>query len=98
MLLILAGVSLSAVFNERGIFSRAEQAVDKYGQAKARETLELALSDAQIQKHTEGLTEKELDNKIVEIEGELLPKEKPDPNLQNVIVDGYIFEIEVCQK
>ena len=82
------------ILNQDGIFSRAEKATEKYGQAKARETLELALSDAQIQKYTTGLTDEELDNKIAEIEGELLPKEKPNKNLQNVIVDGHIFEID----
>ncbi len=82
------------VFNQDGIFSRAEKATAKYGQAKARETLELALSDAQIQKYTTGLTDEELDDKIAGIEGELLPKEKPNKNLQNVIVDGHIFEID----
>ncbi len=50
VLLILAGVSLSMVFNSDGIFKRAEQATDKYGEAKARETLELALREAQMQK------------------------------------------------
>lgn len=37
VLLILAGVSLSMIFNQNGIFSRAEQATDRYGQAKKRE-------------------------------------------------------------
>ena len=87
-------MSLSAVLNETGIFTRAEQATDKYGQAKAREMLELALIDAQSQKYERGLTDQNLHNKIAEIEAELLKKKKPDPNLQNVIVDGYIFEID----
>lgn len=82
------------VLNSNGIFNRATDAKTKYGQAKARETLELLLSEAQMQKFESGLTEEELDNKIAEIGGELLPKEKPNKNLQNVIVDGYIFEID----
>ena len=94
ILIILAGVSLNAIFNQDGIFNRAELATQKYGKAKARETLEIALADAQMKKYTNGLTDAELDNKIAEIEGELLPKEKPNKNLQNVIIEGHIFEID----
>ena len=67
VLLILAAVSLSAVFSQDGIFSRAEQATDKYGQAKARETLEMLLGEAQMQKYEKGITEEQLDRKIQEI-------------------------------
>ena len=64
VLLILAGVSLSMVFSQDGIFNRAEQGADKYGQAKARETLEMLLGEAQMQKYEIGLTEEELTHKI----------------------------------
>jgi len=67
VLLILAGVSLSMVFSQDGIFNRAEQATDKYGQAKARETLEMLLGEAQMQKYEKGITEEQLDRKIQEI-------------------------------
>ena len=93
VLLILAGVSLSAVFNQDGIFSRAEQATDKYGQAKARETLELCLSEAQMRKYESGLTEEQLDEEISKV-GSLLPKEDENSNNQLVIVEGHIFEID----
>ncbi len=93
VLLILAGVSLSMVFNQDGIFNRAEQATDKYGQAKARETLELCLSEAQMRKYDTGLTEEELNEEIEKV-GSLLPKEDPSSSIQQVIVDGYIFEVD----
>ena len=64
VLLILAGVSLSMVFNQDGLFNRAEQATDKYGQAKARETLELLLGEAEMRKYESGLTEEELNEEI----------------------------------
>ena len=67
VLLILAGVSLGMVLSQDGIFSRAEQATDKYGQAKARETLEMLLGEAQMQKYEKGITEEQLDRKIQEI-------------------------------
>lgn len=81
-------------FNSNGILVKAESATRDYGKAKAHETLELALSDAQIQQYNEGLTDEQLNQKIIEIEGELLPKENEDSNHQQVIVDGYIFEID----
>lgn len=37
VILILSGVSLGTLFSQDGIFSRAEQATDKYGEAKKRE-------------------------------------------------------------
>lgn len=93
VLLILSAVSLSAIFRQDGIFNKAEQAADKYSQAKARETLEMLLGEAQMQKYEEELTEEQLDRKIQEI-GELLPKENSNPNIQDVIVDGYIFKVD----
>ena len=93
VLLILAGVSLSMVFNQDGIFNRAEQATDKYGQAKARETLELLLGEAQMRKYESGLTEEELNEEIEKV-GSLLPKEDENSNYQLVIVEGHIFEID----
>ncbi len=52
VLLILAAVSLSAVFNDKGIFSRAETAGMKYNESKAREVLEtVLLADGQYEKN-----------------------------------------------
>ena len=56
VLLILASVSLSMVFNQNGIFSRAEQSANKYNQAKARETLEIAFGTLQSEKYEDRLT------------------------------------------
>ena len=81
------------VFNQDGIFNRAEQATDKYGQAKARETLELLLGEAQMRKYESGLTEEELNEEIEKV-GSLLPKEDENSNYQLVIVEGHIFEID----
>ncbi len=50
VLIILATVSLSVIFNEEWIFSRAEKAEEKYAQEKAREALEITLRDAQVMK------------------------------------------------
>ena len=43
VLIILAAVSLSAVFSDKGVFERAENAGAKYNEAKAREVLETVL-------------------------------------------------------
>ena len=93
VLLILAAVSLSMVFNQGGIFNRAEQATEKYSQAKAQEELTLALGEAQMRKYDSGLTEEELNEEIEKV-GSLLPKEDPSSSIQQVIVDGYIFEVD----
>jgi len=92
ILLILAGLSISAITGS-GLFGKASEATDKYNKAKARETLELVLEEAFIQKYDEGLTEEQLDKKIQEI-GELEEKEDSNPNIQNVIVEGHIFKID----
>ena len=92
VLLILAGVSLSMVFSQDGIFNRAEQATDKYGQAKARETLEMLLGEAQMQKYEIGLTDEELTDKINSIGEDI--KEGTDSRISQAIVDGYIFEVD----
>ena len=52
------------VLSQDGIFTRAEQGADKYGQAKAREVLELCLGEAQMQKYESGLTDEQLTEKI----------------------------------
>ena len=92
LLLILAGVSLSMVFSQDGIFNRAEQGADKYGQAKARETLEMLLGEAQMQKYESGLTDEELTDKINSIGEDI--KEGTDSRISQAIVDGYIFEVD----
>ena len=92
MLLILAGVSLSAVFNERGIFSRAETGSNKYNEAKAREVLETVLiGDAQYEKHSnpEYTQDTFLDN--------LIKNEIPDSEIKGdvVIIGGeYAYELD----
>ncbi len=52
VLLILAAVSLGAVFSDKGVFERAENAGAKYNEAKAREVLEtVLLTDGQYEKN-----------------------------------------------
>ena len=68
VLLILAGVSLSMVFNSDGLFSRASGTANKYNKEKAKEALEIALRDAQLMKYgPEGLNDDQLDAKISEV-------------------------------
>ena len=88
VLLILAGVSLNAVFNKKGIFSRAEQATKLYGKEKSREELTVALADAEIKKYSTGLNSDQLDeelNKVGQVD--------QDEN-RKVTVDGHIWLID----
>ena len=62
-LLILAGVSLSAVFNERGIFSRAEQATIEYRAGSVEEEVFLWKNDKLMAKY-DGTSSKTRDELI----------------------------------
>ena len=90
-MLILAGVSLSSVFWERGIFSRTEDAGAKYNEAKAREVLEtVLLADGQYEKNInpDYNQDKFLDDLIKsEIQGS-------DVKGDVAIVDGWAFELD----
>lgn len=87
------GVSLSAVFSQDGIFSRAEQATEKYGKAKARETLEMAFSNLQAEKYETRLSAEALDTRITEEINKMGGEEIGDDKTE-VIVDGYRFTVD----
>jgi len=91
VLLILAAVSLSAIFSDKGVFSRAENAGAKYNEAKAREVLEIVLmTDGQMEKHTNPKYNQDefLDELIKsEIEG-------ADVKGDIAIVGGYAYELD----
>lgn len=93
ILIILATISVNIVMNG-GLIDRAEKSAEEYEKAKAYELLDMTLAEAHIQKYDEGLTDEQLDSKIKKINGELLPKEEPNSNNQQVIVGGYIFLID----
>ena len=91
VLLILAAVSLSAIFSDKGVFSKAESAGEKYNEAKAREVLEIVLmTDGQMEKHTNPKYNQDefLDELIKsEIEG-------ADVKGDIAIVGGYAYELD----
>lgn len=93
ILLILAGVSISMLVGDNGVVKKSQVASTKYKQASAEEKLAIVLSDGEVQKHTEGLTDEQLDEKIEQV-GNLLPKETEDSKNQYVVVDGYLFEVD----
>jgi len=88
VLLILAGVSLSLIAGSNGIMEKAQNAVTDNSKAKAREKLELVLSDLTIEKHTnpEYNAEKFIDDKIEE-EGMKISGD-------TVTVDEWEFELD----
>lgn len=52
VLLILAGISISALFGDNGILNNSKEAKSKYNSAAIKEKLELAISEAQIDQYT----------------------------------------------
>ena len=89
ILLILAGVTISVLIGENGLFNTASRAGEKYEQATAREKLEALLIELQADKITkpEVYDENEyINNKLKEnnmtVNGEL------------VTVDGWQFQID----
>ena len=52
VLIILAGVSIAMLVGENGIITQAQKAKEETGQAEAREKLEMALLDLQMEKYT----------------------------------------------
>lgn len=90
VLLILAGITIVYVFGENGVFGKASEAKEKTAIAKAREKLEIVLSEAKIPKHTDPLyNENEFLNQYI------LDRIKNTEIKGNVaIVDGWAFELD----
>ena len=91
VLIILAAVSLSAVFSDKGVFERAESAGAKYNEAKAREVLETVLmTDGQMEKHTNPKYNQD------EFLDELIKSEIPGSDVKGnvVIVGEYAYELD----
>ena len=59
VLLILAGVSISAVMGENGILTKTKQVKDKTLQAQAKEKIEIAIIEYESEQNSEGKTLKE---------------------------------------
>ena len=92
VLLILAGVTLSMVMGESGIFGKANKAKEETSYANAQEKVRLAVLNSY---NSQGdLDSKELKENINNIEG---LKEKIDGDIKynlKITVDNYEFEIK----
>lgn len=87
VLLILAGIAMTLVIGDNGIFSRTKKAKETYEESKAREKLELILSDLQIEKNVN--SEYKQENIDTELEKHEIIV------VDNIaIVDGWKFEID----
>lgn len=88
ILLILAGITINLTLGENGLFNKAKQAKEQYGETSAKEKLDIALLDAQ----TEKQTNEEYNN------GEFLNNMLEEKNMyvedNTVIVDNYVFTID----
>ena len=93
VLLILAGVTLSIVFNE-GIISKSQTAVDKYSEESAREKLSVAIFNYKMGVITgeAGEGKKTFNDYVTEIEGTAVYNESE--KTYTVIIDGYKFTVE----
>jgi len=90
-MLILAAVGLSSVFSDKGIFSRAENAGEKYNEAKAREVLETVLL-------TDGQYEKNINPEYNQDEflDDLIKNEIPSSDVKGdvAIIGKYAYELD----
>ena len=92
VLLILAGISISALNGENGLFSKVKQGKEKYSIAQAKEKIELEITNLQIEKQEKG----------EELKKEDLPKMDSDEidvrDTTNfpveIICNGYKFNID----
>ena len=93
VLLILAGVTLSIVFNG-GIINKSQTAVDKYSEESAREKLSLATFNYKMGVITgeAGEGKKTFNDYVTEIRGTAVYNESE--KTYTVIIDGYKFTVK----
>lgn len=90
VLLILAGITINYVLGDNSVFKKATEAKLQTEIAQARERLEVVLSGAQIQKHTNS---KYNENKF--LDEYIIDKIKDTEIIDDVvIVDGCAFELD----
>ena len=92
-MIILATVSINAVFGERGLIKRAEQSNDVHGEQAAREKLVLKLNEYKIEIYEEKITKADEKDKLLKQRLEEVgpTAEAEDPKYYEVEVDGWIF-------
>lgn len=90
VLLILAGITITYVFGNNGVFGKVSEAKLKTNIAKAREKIEMVLSEAKIPKHTDSKY-----NENEYLDEFILSRISDTEVLDNVIItDGYAFELD----
>ena len=90
VLLILAGITLTYILGDNSVFKQASKAKEETAIAKAREKLELVLTEAKIEKHTDSKYNynEYLDEMILEkVQGSKVQGDV-------VISDGYAFILD----
>lgn len=90
VLLILAGITLTYVFGDNSVFKQASQAKIQTELGKAREKIEMVLSEAKIPKHTNSKY-----NENEYLDEFILSRISNTEVLDEVIItDGYAFELD----
>ena len=91
VLIILAGVGINLVFGQNGLIERAKNGGELYSQGQAKEKLNIALVDLQVQKNIDiGLKYYNEDEYITDI----LTNKGMEVNGDLITVDGWLFLID----
>ena len=90
ILIILAVISINAIFGENGLIRAAEKGRLEHEKAEARERLELVLADAFAEKHT---NEKYDQNEFLD---EFIYNEEPDAEVSEyeISLNGHVFKLD----
>ena len=96
VLIILATISVNAIFSENGLIKKASQSKETHLEAQAREKLSFKIGEYRIEIYEKNINDEELkDSYLCTKLSELGPtQEATDNNYYDVIVDGYVFWVK----
>ena len=96
VLIILATISVNAIFGENGLIKKASQSKETHLEAQAREKLSFKIGEYRIEIYEKNINDEELkDSYLCTKLSELGPtQEATDNNYYDVIVDGYVFWVK----
>lgn len=96
VLIILATISVNAIFSENGLIKKASQSKETHLEAQAKEKLSFKIGEYRIEIYEKNINDEELkDSYLCTKLSELGPtQEATDNNYYDVIVDGYVFWVK----
>ena len=95
-MIILATISVNAIFSENGLIKKASQSKETHLEAQAKEKLSFKIGEYRIEIYEKNINDEELkDSYLCTKLSELGPtQEATDNNYYDVIVDGYVFWVK----